>query len=85
VKDWNWVDRRPAIKGPDPGISDIDVSLRSITRGGRLGWPLSGARPISIAMVLAVAYSISVNEVSKQPRVVRLEADNRYVAGQWRS
>jgi hypothetical protein len=36
-------------------------------------------------MVLAVAYSISVNEVSKQPRVVRLEADNRYVAGQWRS
>jgi hypothetical protein len=32
-------------------------------------------------MVLAVAYSISVNKLSKLPSVVRLGADNRLVAG----
>jgi len=37
-------------------------------------------------MVLAVAYSISVNKLSKLPSVVRLGADNRLVAGNhWRS
>jgi len=32
-------------------------------------------------MVLAVAYSISVNKPSKPPSVVRLATDNRRVAG----
>jgi hypothetical protein len=37
---------------------------------------------ISIVMILAVAYLISLNKLSKLPSVVRLEADNRLVAGQ---
>ena len=36
---------------------------------------------ISIVMVLVVAYSISVNKLSKPPSVVRIGADNRLVAG----
>jgi hypothetical protein len=39
------------------------------------------AQDRSIAMLLAVAYSISVNKLSKPPSVVRLGADNRLVAG----
>jgi hypothetical protein len=32
-------------------------------------------------MALAVAYSVSVNKLSKLPSVVRLGANNRHVAG----
>ena len=36
---------------------------------------------ISIVMILAVAYLISLNKLSKLPSVVRLGANNRHVAG----
>jgi hypothetical protein len=36
-------------------------------------------------MVLAVAYSIFVNKLSKLRLAVRLRAENRYVAGYFRS